>query len=147
MTTRAAGVRPMGVAALWLALGGAVAQTTPPSSVSEATANSVLSPAAAVPVARAASAAGGSVWLRPRAGEWTSLRVIELPLEPQAGPRARKHHALTWRNDTLSKSLGNAGLGGAECQNRVRLPSRLRASPDGGAALDVQLQVAIGCSF
>ena len=115
-------------------LGGAQAQ-----SVTEATAHSVTqSPASAVPP---------TAWRPPRPAPWQELRVVELPAEPHQGPRGRKHHALTWHNDTLSRSLGNAGLAQADCHNRVRLPSRLRASPGAGPAVEVQLQVAVGCSF
>jgi hypothetical protein len=77
-----------------------------------------------------------------------SLRVIELPEESPPGARARRpHHALSWRNDTLSRSLDEMGLSKADCRNRLRLPSRLRRSPDVGPAVQVQLQVAVSCSF
>jgi hypothetical protein len=140
--------RALATALLWLgACAGEVEAQTTAASISEATANSVLSPAAAVPPTPPASAAGAS-WLRPRGGKWTGLRVVELPIEPHVGGRSRKHHALSWRNDTLSRSLGNAGWAGADCQNRVRLPSRWRsASPQGTQGPEVQLQVAVGCSF
>jgi hypothetical protein len=116
-------------------------------SVSEATAESLLRSAVNAPAA-AASTAQRPLWQQRRGLDLKSLRVIELPEEgPQLGSPKRKHHALTWRNDALSQSLGNAGMGPAECHNRVRLPSRLHASPDGGRAPQVQLQLAIGCSF
>jgi hypothetical protein len=94
-------------------------------------------------------AAGGARhgWLEQRALA-LSLRVIELPDEAPPGARSRRpHHALSWRNDTLSRSLDEMGLANADCRNRVRLPSRLRQSPDGGAAVQVQLQLAVSCSF
>jgi hypothetical protein len=47
----------------------------------------------------------------------------------------------------LSRSLDEMGLASADCRNRVRRPSRLRQSPDGGAEVQVQLQVALSCSF
>jgi len=126
--------RSIATATLWCALGAAQAQ-----SVSEATAHSVVqSPAAVVPP---------TAWRPPRPMPWQEMRVVELPAEPQPGARGRKHHALTWRNDALSRSLGNAGLAQADCHNRLRLPSRLRASPSAGPAVEVQLQFAIGCSF
>ncbi len=111
-------------------------------------------PSAALAPATTASApdvgaAGGlrRGWLRQSASA-LSLRVIELPDESPPGARARRpHHALTWRNDTLSRSLDEMGLTNADCRNRVRLPSRLRQSPGGGAAVQVQLQVALSCSF
>jgi hypothetical protein len=119
-------------------------------SVSDATVESLLRSAASSPTAAAAASAPlqRPLWRQHRAIDLSSLRVIELPDEqPQLGPRSRRHHALTWRNDSLSKALDNAGMANAECHNRVRLPSRLRAAPDGGPALQVQLQLAIGCSF
>jgi hypothetical protein len=117
-------------------------------SVSDATAESLLRSAASTPVATAASGPQQPLWLQRRAGELSSLRVIELPDEqPHLGARARKHHALTWRNDALSHALDNAGLAHAECRNRVRLPSRLGRAADGSNAVQVQLQLAIGCSF
>lgn len=108
-------------------------------SVTEATARSVMqSPASVVPP---------TAWRPPRPAPWQDLRVVELPAEPHLGARGRKHHALSWHNDSLSRSLGNAGLAQADCHNRVRLPSRLRASPGAGPAVEVQVQFAIGCSF
>jgi hypothetical protein len=111
--------------------------------------------ATAVPPALSASAVEGDAagglragWLQRRSAALSSLRVIELPDESPPGARARRpHHALTWRNDTLSRSLDDMGLTNADCRNRVRLPSRLRQSPDGGAAVQVQLQIALSCSF
>jgi hypothetical protein len=85
-------------------------------------------------------------WAAQRPALSTSLRVIELPADP-ALPRARKHHALTLRNDALSQALGNGGLAGADCSNRVRLPSRMRTVAGQGAKAEIQLQFAIGCSF
>ena len=43
--------------------------------------------------------------------------------------------------------MDNVGLSHAECHNRVRLPSRLRRAPGEGPAVQVQLQLAVGCSF
>jgi hypothetical protein len=117
-------------------------------SVSDATAESLLRSAVSTPVAAAASAPQRPLWLTRRAADLSSLRVVELPDEqPHLGPRTRKHHALTWRNDALSNALDNAGLAHAECRNRVRLPSRLGRAADGSNAVQVQLQLAIGCSF
>jgi hypothetical protein len=75
--------------------------------------------------------------------------VIELPDERPLGPPPRKHHALSWRNDTLSQALDKAGLTRVECHNRVRLPSRWRAgsAQDTRSGVEVQLQVGVGCSF
>lgn len=116
-------------------------------SVSDATADSLLRSVAVSPAA--AASAPRHTWLQPRRVTDLSLRVIELPDEhPQLGARSRKHHALSWRNDTLSQALDNAGLSNAQCHNRVRLPSRLRPSTNGGGtSVQVQLQVAVGCSF
>jgi hypothetical protein len=119
-------------------------------SVSEAIVDSVLrSPASAA--SAPVTASGGAaqpVWSRRRLIDMTSLRVIELPEEPlHLGARGRKHHALSWRNDSLSHALDNVGLNNADCHNRVRLPSRLRRAPGDGPAVQVQLQVAVGCSF
>ena len=119
-------------------------------SVSEATIDSVLrSPASAASAPLATSgAASAPVWLQRRLVDMKSLRVIELPPETlQFGARGRKHHALSWRNDALSHALDNAGLNNAECHNRVRLPSRLNRAGDAGPAVQVQLQVAVGCRF
>ncbi len=108
----------------------------------------VLAPAAVASAPEAGSAVGlRRDWLQQRASA-LSLRVVELPDESQPGARSsRRHHALSWRNDTLSRSLDEIGLSNADCRNRLRLPSRLRQSPNGGAALQVQLQVAVSCSF
>jgi hypothetical protein len=144
ISTRALGIGPCTVVtslALMFAALSARAQSEPhPTAVPPA-----LSASAAE-----AGAAGGlhAGWLQRRAAALSSLRVIELPDESPPGARARRpHHALTWRNDTLSRSLDELGLTNAECRNRVRLPSRLRQSPGGGAAVQVQLQVALSCSF
>lgn len=114
-------------------------------SVSEATVDSVLrSPASAA----SSPVATSSAWSARRFVDMKSLRVIELPAEPlHLGARGRKHHALSWRNDTLSNAMDNVGLSHAECHNRVRLPSRLRRAPGEGPAVQVQLQLAVGCSF
>ncbi len=110
-------------------------------------------PAVAAPAAVASAPDAGSAgglrggWLQQRAAA-LSLRVIELPDDSPPGARSRRpHHALSWRNDTLSHSLDDLGLANAQCRNRVRLPSRLRQSPNGGSAVQVQLQVAVSCSF
>jgi hypothetical protein len=127
--------RSIAAATMLCALSGVQAQ-----SVTDATTQSVTqSPASVVPP---------TAWRPPRPASWQEMRVVELPAEPNVGAPRRKHHALTWHNDTLSRSLGNAGLAQADCHNRVRLPSRLRASPGvAGPAVEVQLQFAIGCSF
>lgn len=116
-------------------------------SVSDATAESVWhSPAAAsAPAGEARAAQPG--WLRPRAWNLHELRVVELPQPTTLGVHKRKHHALTWRNDTLSQTLDNAGVSNAECHNRLRLPSRLKQAPGSNTTVEVQLQFAIGCSF
>jgi hypothetical protein len=85
-------------------------------------------------------------WAAPRPALDTTLRVVELPADA-ALPRSRKHHALTWRNDALTRVLGNGGLSGADCHNRVRLPTRIRTVPGTGRTGEIQLQLAIGCSF
>jgi hypothetical protein len=142
-TTRAFGIGPCTVAAslaLVFAALEARAQST-----NQATAL-VPAPSASAPEA---NAAGGlrTGWLHQRISAM-SLRVVELPEEALPGARARRpHHALTWRNDTLSRSLDEMGLNNADCRNRVRLPSRLRQSPNAGPAVQVQLQVAVSCSF
>jgi hypothetical protein len=118
--------------------------------ISEATADSLLrSPASVSPAAQAGAQPPPAVqWPQRRGIDLSSWRVVELPDEgARLGPPARKHHALTWRNDALSKALDNAGLAHADCHQRLRLPSRWRPSPNGGPAMQVQLQLAIGCSF
>jgi hypothetical protein len=143
MSTRALMIGPCTVAAslaLVLAALQARAQST-----SQATA---LAPAHSAS-APEANATGGlrAGWLQQRIAAM-SLRVVELPDEAPPGARARRpHHALTWRNDTLSRSFDEMGLSNADCRNRVRLPSRLRQSPNAGPAVQVQLQVAVSCSF
>jgi hypothetical protein len=112
-------------------------------------ANHEAAPAPSASAAEAGAAAGlRAGWWRQRAAALSSLRVIELPEDSLPGTRAhRPHHALTWRNGTLSRSLDDMGLSNADCRNRVRLPSRLRQAPNGGAPVQVQLQVAVSCSF
>jgi hypothetical protein len=85
-------------------------------------------------------------WAAPRLALNTTLRVVELPANTVL-PRSRKHHALSWRNDALSSALGNSGLSGADCHNRVRLPTRIRTVPGSGRTGEIELQLAIGCSF
>jgi hypothetical protein len=85
-------------------------------------------------------------WAAPRPALDTTLRVVELPAGSPL-PRSRKHHALTWHNDALTRALGNNGLAGADCHNRVRLPTRVHTVPGTGRTAQVQLQLAIGCSF
>lgn len=143
MNTATSFAAPLCIAACAVLSLAARAQT-----VSDATAESLLRSAASTPNAAEANAPSRPLWLQRRAADLSSLRVIELPDEQlPLGPRARKHHALTWRNDALSNALDNAGLAHAECHNRVRLPSRLGRSPDGGSAVQLKLQLAIGCSF
>jgi hypothetical protein len=123
----------------------AVAWTAHAQSVSDATIESLTSRAAAV--APSAPASAPVVW---NARRWSvPVAVIELPAEQPFGPPKRKHHALTWRNDALSRALNNAGWAEADCHQRVRLPSRWRPSSaqTGHAGAEVQLQVAVGCSF
>jgi hypothetical protein len=141
--TSAIGVGPCTVAALLALVFTPLAARA--QSANQAAA-SVPAPGASAPEA---GATGGlhAGWLRQRASA-LSLRVIELPEESLPGARARRpHHALSWRNDTLSRSLDEMGLANADCRNRLRLPSRLRRSPDNGPAVQVQLQVAVSCSF
>jgi hypothetical protein len=118
----------------------------PAQSVSESTAESMFT-SRAVAAAPAAAASAPAVWNR---RSWSlPINVIELPSERPFGPPTRKHHALTWRNDALSHTLNNAGWAGAECHQRVRLPSRWRQSSaqTGSGGPEVQLQIALGCSF
>ncbi len=136
------------VASLCIAACAVLSLAARAQSVSDATAESLLRSAVSTPPAAAASAPSRPLWLQRRAADLSSLRVIELPDEqPHLGPRARKHHALSWRNDSLSHALDNAGLANAECHNRLRLPSRVGRSPDGSSAVQVQVQIAIGCRF
>jgi hypothetical protein len=142
-TTRRLNIAPIAVAALL-----ALALTPLASCAQSMEPSGALAPSPTASAPDAGSAGGlRRGWLQQRAAA-LSLRVIELPDEAPPGARARRpHHALTWRNDTLSRSLDEMGLANADCRNRLRLPSRLRQSPNGGAAVQVQLQVAVSCSF
>lgn len=143
MTTRAFGITPYTVAASL-----AFVVITSFAARAQQADHAVL--ASSVASAPEAGSAGGlhRGWLQQHASA-LSLRVIELPDESQPGGArsSRRHHALSWRNDTLSRSLDEMGMFNADCRNRLRLPSRLRQSPEGGTALQVQLQVAVSCSF
>jgi hypothetical protein len=147
-TATSSWIAAMGCAALVAAAPAGAQTSSRAQSVSEATSQSLLMSPAAASAPPGPASAPGAGWLRPRTPTLPSLRVIELPPEPQFGSaNGRKHHALTWRNDTLSHALDEAGLARSECHNRVRLPSRLRSAPGSGRAVEVQLQLGLGCSF
>jgi hypothetical protein len=77
----------------------------------------------------------------------SAVQVVELPAEGGPLSAKRKHHALSFQTPAISRTLNQWGLEGADCSTRLRLPSKLRQSRQGGVDVNIEAQIALSCRF
>ncbi len=79
----------------------------------------------------------------------SKFTIVELP--PPAGPFAgaprRAHHALSFRAEAPKRWLNAIGVDATDCATRIRFPSRITRSADGGAQAELAAQMQFSCRF